>query len=85
MEGNKLFGSFKLKAKPIRFATGPSVIYLLLIFKFITVLLSFFKTIPSSMLPVASDPLFGPVKPKHGIYSPVASFGRKLFFCLFVP
>ena len=28
LEGNKLFGSFKLKAKPIRFATGPSVIYL---------------------------------------------------------
>ena len=34
------------------------------------------KTVPLSILPVASEPLSGPVNPNQGIISPFANLGR---------
>ena len=37
------------------------------------------------MLPVASEPLLGPVNPKQGMNSPFANLGKKYSFCSSVP
>jgi len=71
-----LFGSFNLNANPIKFETGANVIYLLLTLTFIYFLPFSSIKIPSSILPVASEPLLGPVKPKQGTNSPFANFGK---------
>ena len=74
--------SLKLNAIPIKLATGAKVIYLLFSFTLIIILPSFL-TIPVSILPVASEPLFGPVKPKQGIilHLPIQVNIYFLFLC----
>ena len=57
----------------------------LFIFKSINIFPFFSYTSPWSILPVASEPLFGPVKPKQGIYVPSANPGKYLSFCSCVP
>ena len=72
-----LSGSSTENARPIRLETGASVMYLLFNLTRITVVpVSVLQIRPVSIWPVASEPLFGPVKPKQGIRSPNASCGR---------
>ena len=70
------FKSCKSNAIPIKFATGAKVIYRLFKPTRNFNLPSTSTTRPLSMLPVASEPLLGPVNPKHGIHSPDANLGK---------
>ena len=67
MSPNKCSGSFKTKARPIKVAIFPKVIYLFSKFNLIfnSPFLSL-KTTPFEVIDVASLPAFGSVKPKQG-------------------